>query len=282
MYPAAKVDVSVHAPLPYSGGIDAQGSGWSQVLNALVQLRANDGAPPDVYYMGVFEPASSFQAYCGGGCIAGLCGIGQSPADATVRACVGIGYSGAESATTAAHEVGHAHGRSHAPCGGASSPDPNFPYSGGGIGSWGYDLNTKQLIDPSQGKDIMGYCQPTWISDYNYDALFSRMQAVNGAHNIVNGQFPKPVPYRFLVVDDKGNASWGDRVSLKERPMSEEHTVSYFDAHGNTVETVMGHYWQYDHLPGGFMLVPDPPSNVARVQIAGLPQSAQLEVPLSL
>ena len=39
-----------------------------------------------------------------------------------------------DSVNTAAHEVGHAHGREHAPCGGAQSTDPSFPYSNGGIG----------------------------------------------------------------------------------------------------------------------------------------------------
>jgi hypothetical protein len=40
LYPAASVDVTVHAPIPWSGVIDASGGGWPDVLDALVQQRA--------------------------------------------------------------------------------------------------------------------------------------------------------------------------------------------------------------------------------------------------
>jgi len=70
-----------------------------------------------------------------------------------------------------AHELGHNWGRSHAPCG-TPDPDPNYPYAGGSIGGWGFDPRTGERLDPSETKDLMGYCfQNVWISDYTYGGV---------------------------------------------------------------------------------------------------------------
>ena len=87
--------------------------------------------------------------------MSGLSPVVTNPTDSASRGSVGLGFTGDGSAGTMAHEVGHAHGRSHAPCGGASGVDPGFPYSGGAIGTWGYSAATKQLMDPAQTKDVM-------------------------------------------------------------------------------------------------------------------------------
>ena len=68
------------------------------------------------------------------------------------------------------HEVGHEQGRYHAPCS-TSGADANFPYAGGSIGVWGYDILSKQFFSPTRGKDMMGYCPNEWVSDYTYAAL---------------------------------------------------------------------------------------------------------------
>ena len=65
-----------------------------------------------------------------------------------------------------AHELGHNMGLFHAPCS-AGLPDPDFPYANGSIGAWGYDLVEDILVSPSTG-DLMGYCEPQWISDYHF------------------------------------------------------------------------------------------------------------------
>ena len=79
-----------------------------------------------------------------------------------------VGWDKLPSASgVAAHELGHNFGRSHAPCGGVASPDPNYPYAGGVTGQWGYDLVAGTLKPPTN-TDLMGYCGNTWISDYTY------------------------------------------------------------------------------------------------------------------
>ncbi len=80
------------------------------------------------------------------------------------------------------HEVGHTMSLYHAPCGGAGGPDPNYPYSDGSIGIWGYDVAGKRLVDPGIYKDVMSYCfEHMWISDYQYKrALTHRLDGDGG------------------------------------------------------------------------------------------------------
>jgi hypothetical protein len=274
-YPAAKVDISVGQPMSYSSPVEASGNGWQELLQALVARRASDGAPDDVYYFGAFSPADTFSYFCQMGCVAGLSNIDENPSDATVRASIGLGFSGKPMATTMAHEIGHAHGRAHAPCGGAAQPDPQFPYSGGDIGDWGYDLHLKQLYAPSDGKDLMGYCQPTWISDYTYSALYERMALVNNVQQRAI-DFVAPRAYRFVSVDPRGGARWGTTTMLHRRPAGELHTVRYLAGDGKVIGTETGHFYRYDHLGGGFLLVPEAPAGAASVVIAGLSAQVQL------
>jgi hypothetical protein len=80
--------------------------------------------------------------------------------------------SGAE---VLAHEIGHNFGRFHAPCGGPALVDPNWPNSthpGARTSSYGYDIFSGGLKPPTQF-DFMSYCDPSWISDFNYKALLA-------------------------------------------------------------------------------------------------------------
>src|SRR5690606_15694093 len=93
---------------------------------------------------------------------------------------VGLGYRGVADGTFV-HEMGHVYRLMHAPCGAASGTDPNFPYRGATLGVWGYDARTGAMIDPrDQYRDFMSYCDPAWISDYNYQSLVDRFSIVNG------------------------------------------------------------------------------------------------------
>jgi hypothetical protein len=273
MYPAKNVEVTVRAPYAYSSAISANGSGFSTALNAMVKLRQTDGAPKDVYYYGAFASASSFGTYCGGGCVTGLCGLLTYPSDATGRACVGIGYSGAQAANTAAHEIGHAHGRAHAPCG-TSDSDSKYPYSGGTLGVWGYDLVNKVLKSPTTFKDFMGYCDPTWISDYTFNAIATRMSTVS-ASAFVSVAKDATFKYRFVNVGMDGKLEWGDSITLSEPPLAEPHTISYLGDDGSTVETTTGFYYPYNDLPGGYMLVPELPISAKGIQVSGFAPSIE-------
>ena len=66
-----------------------------------------------------------------------------------------------------AHELGHAMSLRHAPCGYPVDSDPHYPYADGTIGAWGYNHRTELLVSP-ETFDLMSYCGPQWISDYNF------------------------------------------------------------------------------------------------------------------
>jgi hypothetical protein len=278
IYPTAKVEMTVRAPFAWASRISASGSGFGGILQAMVDLRQTDNAPDDVYYFGAFAPSASFSSYCQGGCVTGLSGVNTFPDDPTGRASVGVGFGDVDSTGTMTHEVGHAHGRSHAPCGGASGPDPQFPYATGGIGTWGYNIVTKALIDPAQGKDLMGYCSPEWVSDYTYAALFDRIAFVNGAKDMRVQQLPAPTVYRFVDVAEDGSLSFGQTTTLTRAPNAEPHAVSYAAVDGSTLGTGTGHFYKYDHLPGGFMMIPEGPANYASLSVQGLPARALTSV----
>ena len=68
-----------------------------------------------------------------------------------------------------AHELGHVFSLWHAPCGADAFVDPDYPYRNGVIGMWGYDFASRKVVPPDT-YDVMTYCHPVWISDYNYGA----------------------------------------------------------------------------------------------------------------
>src|ERR1051326_7748659 len=134
---------------------------WSTIINEVYALRNADASGR--YYYGVVRTG-----YTSG--VAGLGYVGGSAHTA-------IGWDWSSSAANVmAHELGHNLGRQHAPCGGASGTDPAYPYSGGSIGVFGLDLATLQIQLPGLG-DLMGYCHPKWISDYNWNAMIGYRQA---------------------------------------------------------------------------------------------------------
>ncbi len=267
LYPARKVEISVRAPFDYGASIMSD-TEWETAITAVEKLRADDKVPPNVYYHAIFEPVANPSDYTAG--IDGLCGLSPDPADATVRACLGLGYSGDYYAQIMTHEVGHAHGREHAPCGGAGGPDPKFPYSGGTIGAWGYDVASKTLYAPSS-TDIMGYCWPGWISDYNFGAFVERMAWIASAKAITI-PYDAPRTFRVAHLSAGGSVRWGDTITLSEPPLSEPRVVTLADSKRATIATVTGHYYKWDHLPGGTMLVPDEPlvRSAVRVSIPDL------------
>src|SRR5690606_37384197 len=128
-------------------------------LQQLSQRHQSDGASNDEYYYGLLEPAPSMDEFCPNGCTVGIGYIASlSSADRHYRVSMGLSYGDAYSAETMAHEVGHNHGREHAPCGGASDPDPDYPYTGASLGWWGF-IDPDRLLAPNSSRDIMSYCE---------------------------------------------------------------------------------------------------------------------------
>jgi hypothetical protein len=137
-----------------------------------------------------------------------------------------------------AHELGHAHGRRHSPCGDAAGPDPNYPNDTGDIDGYGYNLVSGEFATPTDKdliKDLMSYCEKQWISPYTYNALATRVTGINEA---VGGRvrLGPPTEYASVVVHQDGRASWGDNVTLRLPPSGTRATARALDATGAVID----------------------------------------------
>jgi hypothetical protein len=251
LYPTTGVVVSVGPSLSWDSYVNNDGSGWDTLLNAISQERTSSGAQFDEFYYGVFEPASSVGAYCGGGCVAGLGFIGE-PNGEYSRAAIGLGFSGDVASWTAVHEVGHNHGRPHSPCGGVSGADGNYPYPGGAIGVQGMDILTKELV-PASYKDFMGYCDPTWISDYVYEDILDFVTATGSQASYIPPE-AQNLSYERISVGPSGSNTWLEPLTMARPPMGGATPITVTDEDG-TERTVDGHFYAYDHLEGGVLFV---------------------------
>jgi len=145
--PISEMHLTMHEPFYTSVDLNTF-DGWRQLINDIRTLRTMENGRG--YYYGAFHRAN----------LTGLVGLGF------------IGYPvsiGLSQDDTFAHEVGHNMSLAHAPCGGAGGADPRFPYRDGSTGVWGYNPAGGGIIDPDQYKDLMGYCNPSWVSDYSFE-----------------------------------------------------------------------------------------------------------------
>jgi hypothetical protein len=135
---------------------------FSKVLSELDDLHMLEQASSQSYYFG-FLPKRTY----------GLAGLGYMPGNAAVGFDMPSNASSVSEAMT--HEIGHNLDLAHAPCGGPSDADPQYPYANATLGAagryiWGYNADSKTFIDPRKTDihDIMSYCSGDTFSDYNY------------------------------------------------------------------------------------------------------------------
>lgn len=250
MFPAPEIEIRVAEAFPWNGTVTGVGQGWGELLNAMAQHRQKSGAAFDEYYYGLFRAKETFPEFCGSACIAGLSQLALNAFNDFARVGIGIGFTGENMALTAAHEIGHEHGRGHAPCGTNQGLDAGYPHDGAAIGGWGYDLVARQLQKPSM-KDFMSYCDPKWISDFTFEALATRIETVNGATmNVVspNGA-PTRRGYDRVSVGPDGSLTWLEPLELERPPVGQPETVEVATARGK--QTLVGQFFPYSHLPGG-------------------------------
>ena len=197
----------------------------------------------------------------------------------------GIGYIGLPAAVsiqneeTIAHETGHNLSLPHAPCGG-----PNYPYAGGKIGVWGYDIETGVLYDPDTYVDLMTYCSPEWISDYNFqnetdfrtgnfgwetDAEFDGAPAPNGTSYIqLTGFVPSEAHHAGTQTNLIGNVAQAKITSLAVvdrlgyAPAAGTHRIVGVDPFGNEVVSATFQTYAIDHADGAGFVVSLPVENL--------------------
>ncbi len=272
MYPITDISITAGTGITFQPPANSDWSqlDWNGMLDSMRSKRQTDAPAADVYYFGMIQPTDTFGQYCGRGCTAGI-GFVTQQNDASRRVAVGIGWSGSQAQVTMAHEVGHNHGRNHAPCvpqgGSISGVDPYYPYDGASIGVWGYNASTKMLVNPMSTTDIMGYCNTQWISDYTYDGLVNRVATVDGAKSVVVD--PDVLArWRTLLVDKRG-PRWGLPSEALEPPAGEAETAQIYDDKGDVIDYVTVYRTLVSDIDAASIMVPEPQPGWYAIQVSG-------------
>jgi hypothetical protein len=236
--PVAGYDADLHAvytttapALQSSNG----NNGWNVVLSELLALRTAEASTR--YYYGVVKtPYSS-----------GVAGMGF--VGGTARTAIGWDYLPSGSAVMA-HEIGHTMGRSHAPCGAVAGADPDFPYTGGLIGAWGLQLNGLVTKSPTT-PDLMGYCQPSWVSDYNWTAMVQYRQS--GLEGGTSGMSGDGLLVWGRITPDGITLEPAFRVpaSAGNGPMPGANQLDLLASDGSVLRTLQFGATEIGDLPGG-------------------------------
>ena len=264
-YPNADVQLTIHEPIPFDQVVAAPGNGFSGLLNKIAMLRQEDKVAKDVYYIGMVAPKETFAEFCKGGCTAGISLLGETASSTFTRASLVTAYADDNSIGTLVHELGHAHGRQHAPCGGASGPDEDYPHTNAAIGVWGYDFRTKKMKRPTVNKDMMSYCDPAWISDYTYAALHTRMvevQKLTTSKPVIT-----PAMVRVDMLDVHADGSFERTGTTEVEATMLDTQAEAAGAKGVVASSPWVAHYPHSHGGGQLVLAPSLPSSVKTLKL---------------
>ena len=171
-------DLRLRVRKPVWTSIDPVVANSDELLAEIAAIQVLDGGRGRGHYMGILRHSG---------------GKALIPGTASVSALDG---------TTMAHELVHNMTLKHAPCGNVDAADLRYPYGNGTIGAWGYNPRTRTLVHPNT-PDLMSYCGPRWISDYNFSkALEYRREAHSAAAK-------PPAPTTTMLLWGRVGASGG-------------------------------------------------------------------------
>lgn len=272
-FPISRINVSFRAPTSFTGDVLNMGE-FGRLLLHVTDLKQADGAPDSQVYYGLVVAENSSGEHCSSGDISGLGWRGR-------RASVGLAFrssSGEPSldadrtGNTAAHEFGHNFDLPHAPCGGAGFPDPDYPYSNGSIGQYGFDVFRNWIWNPDHTADMMSYCHPQWFSDYNYRQLYDD-QIVNGAALAAKEQ-TENLQIR-ITFDSSGIPTIQPIYTIPgtevEKPSSSDYQVELLDAADNVITSHPVAIYKAEERDAStqaiYASIPVPKQTIAKLQL---------------
>jgi hypothetical protein len=266
MYPSEEVDIQMHDTFKTDIDIGKGFDTWEDLLGELRELKQSDGLDSNLHYYGLLAPE-------GAGGAGGLAGPGWGNKEGGVG--TGFGTQPSFHDWIFAHELGHMHSRWHAPCGGAAGADEDYPYEEAAIGKWGMDIRTEELKDPDptledKNSDLMSYCHPSWISDYQYNALAEKIVDLAD----YRGETAEDVgvstqEFRMLIVSQDGRSRWGRPIAraISAREVGERAEV--LDESGAVVAETTVYRMRLNDSGGSIVDVPLPQANWHSVRIHG-------------
>lgn len=244
MQPIAGSNNEVPAIMNSSITLHADGTGWEPMLYEVEARRTADHSTR--HYIGVVKVNYS----------SGVAGVGF------------VGYPVAvccdnlpSSSWSLAHEIGHNWGYNHTACTGEEDgPDSSYPYAGGAIGVYGYDVVASSLKDKTTNKDVMSYCTPKWISEYTFRKILTYREShplaapdesapdlpeescllvwghrSHGEMTLepsflidTRPSLPTPGPYRIEGLDLDGRVLWSQEFDLRRTTIPDDPTSAGF------------------------------------------------------
>ncbi len=193
------VEVRPSAVLPTSN-VPAADNGWDTALDEFDDFRSNDIAANerDIFYYGALKSMTDAEYANGNGGILGLGYINDSFSNNMSLSSIGLSFNDVF-IDTAAHEIGHNHGRPHVgntgefndSCSPPDGPDNDYPYNFARIQKMGYDFVNRKLFSGYAFHDIMTYCGRVWISDYTYKKLHDFQDGLHNQFTIPSASISK-------------------------------------------------------------------------------------------
>ncbi len=264
LYPIPGITTTVIDSMSISDRFD-----WDTLVDQLRDRRASDGPADNVLYYGLVRPARTLMDYCMGECITGVGYLVDTLwGAADYQVSCGVAYTDDISVGTMAHEMGHTLGRDHAPCG--VTGDNAFPYEGGSIGGWGFDLRTNELYSPERYADIMSYCSPQWTSDYTYQAMADRIARLNGEVGMNVTTLSDTAERWRVLLGNGGRLHWGIPYREEKPPYGAPEPARILGADGAVITTTTVYATPTTLGSSKSYLVPPPASGWTAIEIDGV------------
>jgi uncharacterized protein YjdB len=170
MWPLSTINVTVRAPLVIDYAIGSENfDDWIRLVRDVEVARTADRST--AYYYGLVRTTGT----------RGVLGLANGiPARTAIGIDEGTPFGAAQSQLTFAHEMGHVLGLRHSPCGNAAGPEPTYPFPDGRTGAYGMDTFAGNAIKAPTLSDVMSYCEPQWVSAFNYRKVFDYRQTTAG------------------------------------------------------------------------------------------------------
>lgn len=217
-----------------------------QLLNRTAQLRAAEAPDPNVYYYALFDNCGQ----CIGdnsGCTLGVAaGIpGDSMGEAGGRAAIGAQFLGQDEVgiETFVHEIGHTQGRRHVYCpnANAAGTDPSYPYEDGHTSGWGFGVRDFQLRNGNTHFDYMSYCNPTWVSDWQWKETFERIRTLSSWEG---ADMEDALEGRYLLTGSVNTETgesvwWTDRGWVEPEDATPNHRLRFSFADASIDDTLL-------------------------------------------